>query len=252
MSYNNNQNTSIYIDNSKRDNEEFNNNQYNQKDWTDTIRLGFIRKVYGILSFQLLITVSLTIISFLVPSFSKFQQNNSFLLYLCLFGTILTSILLLCFRSISRTVPWNYILLLIFTLCESYMISFICSVSNPNLVLMAATMTLGVVIAISIYSVYTKTDFTLFGSLFFILSAVMLLFGLFLWFSQNPVLHIIYSSIGVILFGLYLVYDTQLIVGKHSLKLDYDDYILGSMMLYTDIIQMFLHILRLLNSSQRV
>ena len=51
---------------------------------------------------------------------------------------------------------------------------------------------------------------------------------------------------GVILFGIYLVIDTALILqgGKYGLTID--DYILGALILYIDIINLFLFILRLL------
>ena len=50
--------------------------------------------------------------------------------------------MLLCFRSIARNSPINYILLFVFTFSEAYMVSFICgATNNPELVVMAALMT---------------------------------------------------------------------------------------------------------------
>ena len=247
---NNQQNTNISVTN----NEEGFKNAYTfenqQENWSSQIRIGFIRKVYGILSVQLLITVGITLLSFLNDSFANFQRNNIALLYVSIFSSLIISLVIICVRKVARSVPLNYILLGVFTLCESYFVSFLCSNTDPQIVLMAAVMTLGVVGALTLYAVTTKTDFTLMGGLFFIFSIVMILFGIFMFFSQNKVLHIIYSSLSVILFGLYLIYDTQLIIGNHSLKLSIDDYILGAIMLYTDIINMFIHILRLLDKSR--
>ena len=48
----------------------------------------------------------------------------------------------------------------------------------------------------------------------------------------------------IILTSIYIVFDTKLILKKLSL----DDYILGALMLYTDIIQLFIWILSLLGS----
>ena len=39
---------------------------------------------------------------------------------------IIIEIALICNRSLARAVPANYIALLIFTLCESYMVAFLC------------------------------------------------------------------------------------------------------------------------------
>ena len=219
--------------------------------WDNEMRIGFIRKVYGILSFQLLITFSMVVLSCTSKSFSNFQVQNTAIFFLCLVVSLITSITLICFRSIARSTPLNYILLGVFTLCESYLVSFICGVTNPNIVLMAAAMTCGVVLALTYYAYTTKTDFTVLGGLFFVIGIVMLLFGLFLMFTNNRILHILYSCLGVIAFSLYLIYDTQLIVGNHENKLEIDDFIVGAIMLYLDIINLFLHILKLLKEFDK-
>ena len=50
----------------------------------------------------------------------------------------------------------------------------------------------------------------------------------------------------IVLFSAYIIYDTQLIVGKGKRSLSTDDYILGAVMLYVDIVILFLQLLRLL------
>ena len=67
-------------------------------------------------------------------------------------------------------------------------------------------------------------------------------------------MHIILDVCVGILYGFYLVYDTQLIMGGKSYEISMDDYIFGkislilaAVMLYIDIIQLFLEILKLLN-----
>lgn len=51
------------------------------------------------------------------------------------------------------------------------------------------------------------------------------------------------------MFGIYLIYDTQLIVGGKSHELSVDDYIVGALNLYIDIISIFLDILSILENS---
>lgn len=219
--------------------------------WNQKVRIGFIRKVYGILLVQLTFTFLLTLISVASPSFSQFQISSPGFFWLAIIGSIVFTILIFCFRKLARTVPINYILLSGFTLCEAYLVSFVCGISDPKLVLMAAAMTCGIVLSLTLYAWTTKTDFTVMGSMIFVLSCIMLLFGIFVLFTQNRVINIIYSCLGVFAFSIYLVYDTQLIVGNHQNKLEIDDYILGSIMLYLDIINLFLHILNLLKQASR-
>lgn len=230
-------------------NQEEDNDLYYNSQWDTEVRLGFIRKVYGILSFQLLMTFFVCAISMTNQKFSQFQVSNPAIFYLCIITTIITSIAIVCCRSVARSVPLNYILLGVFTACESYLVSFICGTTNPKLVLMAAAMTCGVVIALTLYAYFTKTDFTVMGSLMFVIACIMILFSIFMLFTQNKTLHIIYSCVGVLAFSIYLIYDTQLIVGNHENKLDVDDFIVGALMLYMDIINLFLHILNLLKQA---
>jgi len=51
------------------------------------------------------------------------------------------------------------------------------------------------------------------------------------------------------LYGLYLVIDTRIICGKekhNGISIDHDDYVIAALMLYLDIIMMFIYILQLL------
>ena len=59
-----------------------------------------------------------------------------------------------------------------------------------------------------------------------------------------------YCGIGVLIYSIYLVIDTQLIMGGKRYELEIDDYILAAFILYTDIIMIFLYILRLLSGNR--
>lgn len=138
--------------------------------------------------------------------------NWMYINYGLLIGALILSIViecaLICVRKIARTVPYNYILLFLFTVCEAYIVAFICSATDPHIVLAAAAMTAAIVVALTVYAFTTKTDFTVLGGFFFIFGAVMLMLGLFTLIFQWPALNMVYCSLGVILFGLYLVFDT--------------------------------------------
>ncbi len=215
------------------------------------MRLGFIRKVYGILTSQLVITILFVLLSMNSQLFSNFQKESSGILLLSFILIIICPIVIVCCGGVMSKVPYNYCILGVFTLAESYLVSFICSISDPKLVFMAAIMTGAMTISLSIYAYTTKTDFTMMGGLYFILSCGFILLLFFSLFTQNKFIHILISVCGVCLYGLYLVYDTQLLFGKHEFRHEIDDYILASFMLYTDIIQIFLYILELLNSLNK-
>jgi len=222
-------------------------NQNNVASFTKEIRLNFIRKVIGILAAQLFLTVLFCILSMTNKAFLEFQIRNTGILFVCLIGSIVIMIILYCFDYLARKVPNNYIILGLFTFFYSYIVSFVCGVSNPKTVLMAALMTFSMVIALGLYAFYTKTDFTMQGGAIFIFGCAFLMLSIFGMFTNNKFFHIFLSVIGIILFGFYLIYDIQLILGNKNVMLDLDEYILGALMLYVDIISLFMEILKLLN-----
>lgn len=53
-----------------------------------------------------------------------------------------------------------------------------------------------------------------------------------------------------IVYSIYIIIDTQLILGGKNKELSFDDYILGSVILYTDVISLFLKILQILGKKK--
>jgi FtsH-binding integral membrane protein len=91
---------------------------------------------------------------------------------------------------------------------------------------------------LTLYAFFTTVDFATLWAVIIVLFIASITFGIFcIWF---PVLENLYCSIGVAIFGIYLVFDTQMIVGGKRFELSLDDYTIGALILYLDIIQIFL------------
>lgn len=114
---------------------------------------------------------------------------------------------------------------------------------------MAALLTTVLVVGLTIYAFVTEIDYTKFLIYLFIVGLVLLTASLMAMFIRVPILHTIIAALTVILFGIYLIVDTQLILGKHSTALEMDDYIMAAMLLYIDIITIFLEILKVMGSK---
>ena len=214
-------------------------------------RLGFVRKVYGIICCQLLITSIFCYLGTTSEAYSSFLFSSTGLSFM-ITAAVLSVILMLtitCCTKVARSVPINYVILGIFTLCESYLVSYCCVMTDPKLVVMAALMTLGVTIALTIYAVTTTTDITYMGGALFIVSCALLFFGIFAIFTTNNTVHILYCVFGILFYGFYLIYDTQLIMGNGEYGLTIDDYVIGAVIVYLDIIILFVRILQLLKRS---
>ena len=155
-----------------------------------------------------------------------------------------------CCRDLARKVPTNYILLFIFTACEAFILSVICAGYPSSVVLQAAGATTGVTIALTAYACMTKTDFTVCGGFCVILSMVMFTLILSMMFFSFAVWwHPFVSGLLVIFYGLFLIYDTQMIAGGRKYELSLDDYIIGALILYIDIIMIFLELLKLFGNN---
>lgn len=79
-------------------------------------------------------------------AFFNFQLANIWLFYVSLVMAIVIEIYMFCCQG-GRTSPSNYICVGLFTLAESYIVSFICSVTGKengnSIVFLAAVYTLG-------------------------------------------------------------------------------------------------------------
>lgn len=115
---------------------------------------------------------------------------------------------------------------------------------------MAAILTAAIVVALTAYAFHTKQDFTLCGGLLFMVLLGLIVATILSIFWQNRILQIAITYGGAILFGIYLIYDTQLIMGDRSRSMSIDDYIMAAMMLYIDIVQLFIYILQILGDNR--
>ncbi|GMG22433.1 unnamed protein product [[Candida] boidinii] len=103
------------------------------------IRQLFIRKVYTLLSLQLLVTfISGFIISVNDPV-KQFCLNNVWLLWVSIGGSFV--FLGLAYWK-SRSYPWNLLSLLGFTLCESYLVGLVSALSDSQAVVEAVLITM--------------------------------------------------------------------------------------------------------------
>ena len=179
------------------------------------------------------------------------MQQNILFLIICLVINFSILIALFCFRTPARKYPTNYILTGIFTITESFLVANFAAFYDPFTILIAAIMTLGVTIGVTAYACHTKTDFTTCGGVLFGLVIGGILFAIFMgiFYNSRPV-QIVVCLIFIIIYTFYIVYDTQLIAGKGRWKLGYDDYIIGSLFLYIDIIGLFMYLLMLIGGRK--
>lgn len=215
----------------------------------EEIRAGFIAKVYGILTVQLLVTATIAAPFVLSAGIRTYVETDGYpLVILASILNIAVLCLMLCpcgCERNMRTYPTNYLLLGAFTVTEGILLGVICAHYTLGSVLFAFVATAALVGGLTAFAVYTKRDFTGMGPYLFAALMVLILFGLFSMLLPFPQMQTVYGCFGILLFSFYLIYDTQLIMGKGELAIGIDDYVFAALQLYIDIVQLFLYILEL-------
>ena len=88
-----------------------------QRLFSDTlIRHNFLRKVFGIVSSQMILTIVIICLINFIPSIKDFLLTNTWIIWLTMVIAFILMIILGCYESVVRSYPLNIILLFIFSL----------------------------------------------------------------------------------------------------------------------------------------
>jgi FtsH-binding integral membrane protein len=206
-------------------------------------RSGFIIKVYTLLSIQLLITSLFTGVTFAYPSLQKGIKKANPVVILVSVLLLILIICILSFKKLARKVPYNYAALFMFTLFQSYIVAYICAFYNPLIVTFAALITLSVAVSLMIYACLSKNDFTTIGGILVSCTTSLVIFLILLIFFSKFYVNLIICEIFILFYSIFIVFDTQLIAGGRYKEIELDDYIIGSLILYVDIIGLFAYLI---------
>ena len=211
----------------------------------ESVRRGFIKKVgivtksptfiiiicfqvYSILSVQLLITFGTVALfnqssgvhDLFLENYGKYNQepNTAFwaVFAVSAIAGFIIVLAMACVKTLRVAVPINFILLAVFTVAESLLLGLACMLYEGEVVLIAAAATAAVVIALTAFSFQTKIDFTILRGLMFCVLFVFILFGFLISIfaatgGNIRIINLVYAAIGVLIFSVYLVIDTQVI-----------------------------------------
>uniref|UniRef100_A0A3Q2R315 Si:ch211-284o19.8 n=1 Tax=Fundulus heteroclitus TaxID=8078 RepID=A0A3Q2R315_FUNHE len=210
--------------------------------WTfddTTVRRGFIRKVFSILTLQLVFTFSVVCV-FTFSSVVKQAVQTNLWAYLSSFIVFAVVAIVLSFcKSFSRRHPWNIVGLVIVTLSLSYMVGSIASFHNTTAVVITMAVTLVISVAIIAFSAQTRYDFTICYGVLLILALDVFMFGFLCTFYYSHIGEIVYGCLGALLFSLFLMVDCQLMI----YRLNPEEYVSAALTLYLDTVLIFLYLL---------
>lgn len=206
------------------------------------VRKKFLKRVYGILAVQLAATAGLAVSIRATPALLHMLLRLQPLLFVVAMGALFW---LGLSEKARKTSPLNGVLLSLFTLAQGSLVGLACMRFPAEIVLRAAGTTALATASLSAYALQTKRDFTPFGGM---LSAGLIgLMGLLLMQAifGGSWLYFGQTYFGVLLFCGYIVYNTQLMMGGgKDRQLRPDEHIMAAVSLYTDIINLFLYLMR--------
>ena len=248
----NNKDSSSRMDNSKRESKDVPIFQEEINFQIDVnIRSKFLLKVFGILLTQFIFTFGIILICQLniIKNF-LFSHKIMYIIIMSVSGLIFLSafFIFLCKPSIVRKFPHNYFILFSITICETILLAYISILYQFEYVLGSVCFVLAICLALFSISLFNKIDIKFLTMTLIILLYIGIAYGIIALIVRNYYLRFLYCLLGAIIFGLFIIYDTIMIRDKY----DVDDYIFAALTLYFDIIRLFIEILRLLGSSERL
>ncbi|XP_066968269.1 protein lifeguard 4-like [Macrobrachium rosenbergii] len=207
------------------------------------IRMGFLRKVYGLLSVQLMVTTVVAAAFAYTPVLRDTIHANQWLLLVSIF---LSFGLLIALHVKRHHVPINFFLLGGFTIVEAITVGVAISMYDAEVVLKAFALTLVITAGLTAYTFQTKRDFTKMGAGLLIGLMVVIGLGMMNIFLGSNGLELAVAGGSALIFCLFIVFDTQMMMKK----LSPEEYILATINLYLDILNLFLELLRLLGDRK--
>ena len=216
-------------------------------------QVNFARKVLGIVAVQMAITFAMTLLSSAITPVGLFFKSPVVQIF-GLIAMVGCAITLICDERQRKTVPNNYILLMICTVGEAIFVASIAANLTPGSVLTAMAALAIVTSLLFLAAVKTSTNAFLVRNLItaVIVSLVLnVLFAVCIIFygrPENKFLFIVLTVGICAISGIFIVFDLVVILIPGAA--DKEDYILHALSLYLDIVRLFIQLLIILGEKK--
>ncbi|XP_015435098.1 PREDICTED: protein lifeguard 3-like [Dufourea novaeangliae] len=211
------------------------------------VRRSFVRKVFLILTLQLLFTASVIAVFLFVDAAKKFMILHWYLWIIAFVCFTISYCAVSCSESARRKAPYNYILLCKLTIALSYLAAFTSVSYEVEIILMALGMSAVITFVVGVLATFSKFDLTMRTGLVMIVGLASVL-GIFvmmiiLIFTYIKVLHIVMSVIGMVFLSMYLYFDVQTIMGGRRIEIEPDEVVFATVQIYVDIVMLYQYVL---------
>eukprot|EP01013_Petalomonas_cantuscygni_P009512 TRINITY_DN2235_c0_g1_i1.p1 TRINITY_DN2235_c0_g1~~TRINITY_DN2235_c0_g1_i1.p1 ORF type:complete len:284 (+),score=43.92 TRINITY_DN2235_c0_g1_i1:67-852(+) len=203
------------------------------------LRMAFIRKVYGVLLLQILVTAAFCALAKTSATMQSFILTSGNVM-VC----FVLSIALLCALFALRQVhPWNVVCLGAWTIVMADMVSVSVLAYSVSSVFLALGITFAIFLGLSAYTLQSKRDFSGLGvALYAGLVVLLVVVVVQLFFPVSSAMSTMIAVFGAVLFSGFIVYDTWLMMTRLSV----DDWVVASVNLYLDVLNLFMYVLQII------
>ncbi|KCV70381.1 hypothetical protein H696_02716 [Fonticula alba] len=200
----------------------------------------FLRKVYLTLFAQMALTAGIGSLFYLIEGLNSFVDENYWIIYVFL-GVAIVSLIVLHFVSRVRIV--NLVFLFIFTVCMGIFVGYISTFYDIITVFQALIALTTIFLTLTMFTLQTRIEFGILYPILACLSALLICFVfMFIFMPYTNGTHVAVCVIMVIILCIYLVIDTKLVQERLS---DHNEWVLGAILLYSDLVMLFLYLLAL-------
>ncbi|XP_071773366.1 protein lifeguard 4 [Centroberyx gerrardi] len=208
------------------------------------IRMDFLRKVYSLLSLQIILTTATSALFMFSHTIRDFVHASPAVVLVSALGSLALLLALAIYR---HQHPVNLYLLVTFTLLEAISVATALTFYEYSTILQAFFLTCAVFVGLTAYTFQSKRDFSKLGAGLFACLWILIIASFMRIFFNSDTTELVLAGAGALVFCGFIIYDTHLLMHQ----LSPEEHVLASINLYLDIVNLFLHLLRLLDSMKK-
>jgi modulator of FtsH protease len=206
-------------------------------------RMGFVRKVYALFFAATLFAVGGVGVALTVEPLQRFAFEHPWIMFFIMIGGVFAA------QAVRHVRGLNLVALFGFTALTGVVISPLIGyvlAYNPLSLLAAGVLTVGIFGGLTAYVFVSKKDFSFMRGMLMTGLIVVILAGVVNIFLGASALGFAVAAASLLLFSGFVLYDTSNIIRRYPTN----EYVAGALSLYLDAFNIFLALLRLLNSSR--
>ncbi len=207
-------------------------------------RMGFVRKVYALFFAATLFAIGGVAVGLSFPPLLRFAFQHPWVMFFAMLGGVVGA------QALRHVRGLNLLALFGFTTLTGVVISPLIAVIlqvNPGSILAAGLLTVGIFGGLTAYVFVSKKDFSFMRGMVWTGLIVVILAGVVNIFLASSALGFAVAAATLLLFSGFVLYDTSNIIRRYPTN----EYIAGALDLYLDAFNIFLALLRILNSGRR-